>query len=117
VALTKVTVAIYPNHGAAEAAVRELQKSGFDLKKLSIIGKDCHTGDHPVGYYTTGDRMKYWGELGAFWGSLGSVRWCSLLFCSRNWSRSRCWLSRILDYRRSGGSLPQLLISFPNLFN
>jgi hypothetical protein len=21
-----------------------------------------------VGYYNTGDRMKYWGKLGAFWG-------------------------------------------------
>jgi hypothetical protein len=31
-------VAIYPSHTAAEAAIKELQKSGFDLKKLSIDG-------------------------------------------------------------------------------
>jgi hypothetical protein len=63
-------VAVYPNHEAAEGAVKELQKSGFDLKKLSIVGKDYHTDEHVVGYYNAGDRMKYWGKLGAFWGGL-----------------------------------------------
>jgi ADP-heptose:LPS heptosyltransferase len=29
-------VAIYPTHTAAEAAAKELQQSGFDMKKLSI---------------------------------------------------------------------------------
>ena len=27
-------VAVYPSHTAAEAAVKELQKSGFDMQKL-----------------------------------------------------------------------------------
>jgi hypothetical protein len=36
----------------------------------SIVGKDYHTEEHVVGYYNTGDRMKYWGKLGAFWGGL-----------------------------------------------
>jgi hypothetical protein len=61
-------VAIYLSHGAAEAAVKELQQSGFDMKKLSIVGRDSHTDEHVVGYYNVGDRMKYWGEIGAFWG-------------------------------------------------
>jgi uncharacterized membrane protein len=61
-------VAIYPSHTDAEAAVKELQQSGFDMKKLSIVGRDYHTDEHVVGYYNTGDRMKYWGKLGAFWG-------------------------------------------------
>ena len=33
-------VAIYESHHQAEDAVRELQKSGFNMKKLSIVGKD-----------------------------------------------------------------------------
>lgn len=37
------TVAIYPTHEAAEAAIKELQLAGFDLKKLSIVGRDYHT--------------------------------------------------------------------------
>jgi hypothetical protein len=32
-------VAIYPSHMGAEAAIKELQQSGFDMKKLSIVGQ------------------------------------------------------------------------------
>lgn len=63
-------VAIYNTHTEAEAAIKELQRAAFDITKLSIVGKDYHTDEHVVGYYNTGDRMKYWGTLGAFWGSL-----------------------------------------------
>jgi hypothetical protein len=63
-------VVVYGSHNAAEAAVKELQKSGFDIKKLSILGKEYHTEEHVVGYYNAGDRMKYWGKMGAFWGGL-----------------------------------------------
>ena len=61
-------VAIYPSHTAAEVAVKELQQSGFDMKKLSIVGRDYHTDEHVVGFYNAGDRMKVWGKTGAFWG-------------------------------------------------
>ena len=63
-------VAVYETHEEAEQAVQELQRSGFDIKKLSIVGKDYHTEEHVVGYYNAGDRMKYWGKLGAFWGGI-----------------------------------------------
>jgi uncharacterized membrane protein len=63
-------VAIYPSHTAAEAAIKELQQSGFDMKKLSIVGRDHHTDEHVVGYYNAGDRMKAWGKRGAFWGGI-----------------------------------------------
>jgi uncharacterized membrane protein len=68
-----VGIAIFDTHGEAENAVKELQKSGFDMKKLSIVGKDYHTEEQVVGYYHTGDRMKYWGKLGAFWGGLWGI--------------------------------------------
>lgn len=63
-------VAIYNTHTEAEAAIKELQRATFNITKLSIVGKDYHTDEQVVGYYNTGDRMKYWGTLGAFWGSL-----------------------------------------------
>jgi hypothetical protein len=63
-------VAVYDSHTEAEHAVQELQRGGFDMKKLSIVGKDYHTEEHVVGYYNAGDRMKYWGKLGAFWGGI-----------------------------------------------
>ena len=63
-------VATFNTHIEAESAIKELQKSGFDMKKLSIVGKDYHTEEEVVGYYNVGDRMKSWGKLGAFWGGL-----------------------------------------------
>jgi hypothetical protein len=67
---TNAVAADYDTHDAAEEAIKELRKSGFDVSKLSVIGKDYHTEDHVVGYYNAGDRMKYWGKFGAFWGGL-----------------------------------------------
>ena len=62
---TNSVVAVFETHDQAESAIRELQQDGFDMKKLSIVGKDYHTEEHVVGYYTTGDRMLYWGKLGS----------------------------------------------------
>jgi uncharacterized membrane protein len=73
-------VAIYPSHTAAEAAVKELQQSGFDMKKLSIVGRDYHTDEHVVGYYNVGDRMKAWGKTGAFWGGIWGLLFGSAFF-------------------------------------
>ena len=73
-------VAIFESHDQAEDAIRELQKSGFDMKKLSIVGKDYHTEENVVGYYNTGDRMKYWGKLGAFWGGFWGLLFGSAFF-------------------------------------
>lgn len=73
-------VAIYPTHTAAEAAVKELQQSGFDMKKLSIVGRDYHTDENIVGYYNTGDRMQAWGKVGAFWGGLWGFLFGSAFF-------------------------------------
>ena len=63
-------VVVYGSHSDAEAAVKELKDSGFDIRKLSILGKEYHTEEQVVGYYNAGDRMKYWGKMGAFWGGL-----------------------------------------------
>jgi uncharacterized membrane protein len=73
-------VAVFESHKQAEEAVRELQKDGFDMKKLSIVGKDYHTDEHVVGYYNTGDRMMCWGKLGAFWGGLWGMLFGSAFF-------------------------------------
>jgi uncharacterized membrane protein len=63
-------VAIYTEHTAAENAIQTLKNAGFDVKKLAIIGRDYHTEEDVVGFYNVGDRMKYWGKFGAFWGGL-----------------------------------------------
>jgi uncharacterized membrane protein len=61
-------IAIFTSHTQAEEAIKELQKSSFDMKKLSIVGKDYHTEENVVGYYNLGDQVASWGKAGAFWG-------------------------------------------------
>ena len=73
-------VAVFKSHQDAEAAVHELKRAGFNLRQLSIVGKDYHTDEHVVGYYNAGDRMKYWGKLGAFWGGLWGLLFGSAFF-------------------------------------
>jgi uncharacterized membrane protein len=75
-----VVVAVYKDHKDAEEAVQELQRAGFDMKKLSIVGKDYHTEEHVTGYYNAGDRMKYWGKLGAFWGGVWGMLFGAAFF-------------------------------------
>jgi hypothetical protein len=77
---TNAVIAAYENHLAAEDAVKELGKSGFDMKKLSVVGKDYHTEEQVVGYYNAGDRMKYWGKWGAFWGGFWGLLLGSAFF-------------------------------------
>ena len=77
---TNSVVAIYPTHTEADQAVKKLQRGGVDLHKLSIVGKGYHTDEHAVGYYNTGDRMKYWGKVGAFWGGFWGLLFGSAFF-------------------------------------
>ncbi|WP_257284788.1 DUF1269 domain-containing protein [Endozoicomonas sp. SESOKO1] len=73
-------VAIYKTHQAADDAVKYLQKAGFEMKKISVVGSDYHTEEHVVGYYNTGDRMKAWGKMGGFWGGLWGVLFGAAFF-------------------------------------
>ena len=73
-------VSIYDTHEQAEAAIKELQEAGVDMKSLSIASKDTHTDEHVVGYYNAGDRMQYWGKTGAFWGGFWGLLFGSAMF-------------------------------------
>ncbi len=88
-------VAIFKSHVEAEAAVKELQKAGFDMKQLSIVGRDYHTNENVVGYYNAGDRMKYWGKLGAFWGGFWGLLFGSAFFFISPESVPWSWRDRL----------------------
>jgi len=76
----KAVIAVYNTHPEAEGAVKELQRAGFDVKKLSVVGKGYHTDEQVVGYYNAGDRMKHWGKLGALWGGLWGLLFGAAFF-------------------------------------
>lgn len=77
---TNAVVAVYATHAGAEEAVKELQRAGMDMSTLSIVAKDTHADEHVVGYYNSGDRMKYWGTAGAAWGGFWGLLFGSAFF-------------------------------------
>ncbi|MBF0272003.1 MAG: DUF1269 domain-containing protein [Magnetococcales bacterium] len=79
--IPKFAVAIYDEHNQAEAAVKELQHAGFDMKKISIIGREYQMEEHVIGFLNAGDRAMIFGKLGALWGGLmGILFGSSMLF-------------------------------------
>ena len=64
----QTAIAMFADHDAAEKAVKKLTASGFDMKNLSVIGKGYHSEEKVIGFYNTGDRVRFWGTRGAFWG-------------------------------------------------
>lgn len=71
---------VFDNHPAAEEAIRSLGQSGFDMKKLSLVGKGYHSEEKPIGFYTAGDRIKAWGGTGAFWGGIWGMLLAPAIF-------------------------------------
>jgi uncharacterized membrane protein len=78
--IDNLVVATYETHESAESAVKELQKAGFDMKKLSILGKGMENEQHVVGYYNAPERAAFWGKNGAFWGGLFGLLFGSAVF-------------------------------------
>ena len=43
------------------------------MTHFSIVGQGFHSEEKVVGFYNIGDRIKFWGKNGAFWGGLWSL--------------------------------------------
>ena len=69
----ELAVATFATHIAAEDAVKSLQRAGFDMTRISIIGRDYSTEEHVAGFFNAGDRARFFGKLGAFWGGLVGI--------------------------------------------
>lgn len=63
-------VSIYRTHQAATEAVDKLRAAGINLQQVSMVGQGYHGAEHPIGFYHTGEGIRYWGLQGAFWGGL-----------------------------------------------
>jgi len=73
-------VYLFDTHADAEQAIRSLNDAGFNMKKLSLVGKGWHTEEQAMGFYSSGDRIKSWGGRGAFWGSLWGLLFSPAVF-------------------------------------
>jgi uncharacterized membrane protein len=63
-------IAVYPDHASAEEAVRRLLKEGFDMKDVSIVGRDFQVTEEPIGFVSAGDFAVAGAGTGAAFGGL-----------------------------------------------
>lgn len=68
-------IAVFDAHSGAETAIKSLTSAGFTMKQLSVIGKGYHTEENVVGFYNTGDRVKFWGARRVLGRVVGLVLW------------------------------------------
>jgi hypothetical protein len=73
-------VAIYKSRAEAEAGVKELQLSGFDMKKLSIAGRDHHMNEHIFAHANEENRVKHSGKKEVSWGGIEGLLFGSGIF-------------------------------------
>jgi hypothetical protein len=78
----ETAIAVFPTHDAAEGAVKTLSAAGIPMKNLSVVGNGYHSEEKVVGFYTTGDRVIFWGSRGAFWGGFWGLFFGGLFLAS-----------------------------------
>jgi hypothetical protein len=73
-------VAIYKSHAEAGQAVHDLNRLGFDIRRLSIAGPHYHPEEVPDEAVHPGECIKYWGRHGGVWTGMWGLMVGSTLF-------------------------------------
>jgi hypothetical protein len=60
-------IAVFGDYQGTDVALKKLTSAGFAFENLSVVGKSYHSEEKAVGFYDTGDRIKFWGKRGTFW--------------------------------------------------
>lgn len=76
----RVVIAEFASHARVEQMVRRLERNGFPLDRLTIIGAGYHSEERPIGYYRMRDRMRTWGTSGLIWGGVWGLLFGALFF-------------------------------------
>jgi hypothetical protein len=66
-------VSICANPDQLQGAVVELKKFGFDIKRISVVGKAYEKKQELTAYYEQGDTLKCWGKQSDFWNRLCAI--------------------------------------------
>lgn len=64
--------AVFEHDDAAVRSVEHLIAEDFPMDRISLLRRASGMGDDPIGvaYDASGERMKVWGQQGAFWGAI-----------------------------------------------
>ncbi len=71
----RLVAAVFASNEDATRVVEELIEQDFPMDKLSLLHRAGGSGDDFLGvvYSDEKERLKVWGEQGAFWGALGGL--------------------------------------------
>jgi hypothetical protein len=58
---------LFTRHEEVDMALRALQRSSFDMRLLSLVGRPQAALGHPLGFYAEGEHIRSWGDHGDFW--------------------------------------------------
>ena len=64
------TVSVFTNSNQVQQAITDLAKAGFDMKRISVVGKAYRGNGESAAYYRDGNRIKCLGGQSEFWNSL-----------------------------------------------
>jgi hypothetical protein len=63
-------VAIYGSAPEVVTVIRQLRDLRFDLKNLSVAGKDQRSSWQVIGYYCSREAIRYWGGLSSLYNEI-----------------------------------------------
>jgi hypothetical protein len=66
-------VSVFESTEQAQAALDRLERGGFDLSKLSVIGKEEPSAAHQMGIAVAGAQARVWGQRSALWARLAET--------------------------------------------
>jgi len=66
---TDPVIAVCATHEAAQQLVAALNRAGFDMTKVSLVGKGFASPEGAHGFFTIGERVKSWAATGSLWGA------------------------------------------------
>lgn len=67
--VTDPVIASCETHQHAKEVVEALGRAGWDMTRVSLVGKGDAPADGAHGFFTLGDRVKAWASTGGLWGA------------------------------------------------
>lgn len=66
-------ISVFESADRAQEAIGKIERGGFDMSKLSIIGKEEPSAAHQLGFAVAGAHASAWGQHSALWNRLAEA--------------------------------------------
>ena len=73
-------ISVFSSYKEAELVKMKMEQAGFDMKKISLQGKDYQTDEQVVEFYKMGKSNMSWGASELIWTKLWELIFGSMIF-------------------------------------